>query len=437
VVTGSGVVDGRTVHLYAQDFTVFGGSVGEHHAKKIAALVEAAVEKRTPIVAMNDSGGARIQEGPHHYATLYYRNTLASGIVPQIAVVLGPCSGGAAISAGLADFVFMVEGMSDMFISGPGVVKALSGEEVTIQELGAARIHMEKSGVAHFMAPSEKECFQQVKHLLSFLPSHSRQEPPRVAPADDRDRTVEIESILEDGKKPYDMKRIIHSLLDEGQFLEVQASFAQNLIAGFGRLDGASVGLVANQPTVLNGMVDIDAADKATRFIRFCDAFNIPMVNLIDCPGYFGGKEQEHRGLIRHVAKMAYAYGEATVPRIAVAVKSVYGAGISGMGMSKAYGTDLTIAFPFSEIAAMKPEAAANVIFKEEIAKSSNPEETRSAKIQEYRERFANPYLAAERGWADMIMDPGKTRQVLIQGLDRLRTKAREYPDKRHGTIPF
>jgi acetyl-CoA carboxylase carboxyltransferase component len=233
------------------------------------------------------------------------------------------------------------------------------------------------------------------------------------------------------------MKRIIHALLDEGQFLEVQAFFAQNLIAGFGRLDGASVGLVANQPTVLNGMVDIDAADKATRFVRFCDAFNIPMVNLIDCPGYFGGKEQEHRGLIRHVAKMAYAYGEATVPRIAVAVRSVYGAGISGMGMSKAYGTDLTIAFPFSEIAAMKPEAAANVIFKDEIAGSSNPEETRSAKILEYRERFANPYLAAERGWADMIIDPRNTRRVLIRSLDRLRTKAREYPEKRHGTIPL
>lgn len=437
VVTGSGKIDGRTVHLYSQDFTILGGSLGEYHAKKIGDIMDAAVERGTPIIGLGDSGGARIQEGPSHAATLLYRNYLASGVVPQIAVVLGPCSGGAAISASMADFVFIVEGIGHMFTSGPGVVKALTGEEVTNEELGGAKIHAEKSGVAHFIAASEEECFEKVRTLLSYLPSNFREDPPRVAPADRADREVAIESIIGDSSKPYDMKSIIRTILDEGHFLEVQEFFAQNLIVGFGRLNGSTIGIVANQPMVLNGMVDMDAADKSARFIRFCDAFNIPLVNFIDCPGYFGGKEQEHQGLIRHAAKMVYAYGEVTVPRIAVAVRNVYGAGISGMGMSKAFGTDLTIAFPFAEIAVMRPEAAANVIFKEEIAKSSDPKEMKSKKIQEYREKFANPYLAAERGWLDMIIDPKDTREVLIKAVDRLKNKVRPYPKKRHGTIPL
>ena len=437
VVTGSGKVDGRTVHLYSQDFTVLGGSLGEYHAKKIGDIMDAAVERGTPIISLGDSGGARIQEGPPHAATLLYRNYLASGVVPQVAVVLGPCSGGAAISASMADFVFVVEGIGHMFTSGPGVVKTLTGEEVTNEELGGAKIHAEKSGVAHFISASEEDCFKKVRTLLSFLPPNFQEDPPRVVPTDKPNREVAINSMIGDTNKPYDMKGIIRAVLDEGQFMEVQEFFAQNLIVGFGRLNGSTVGIVANQPLVLNGMVDMDAADKSARFIRFCDAFNIPLVNFIDCPGYFGGKEQEHRGLIRHAAKMLYAYGEVTVPRIAIAVRNVYGAGISGMGMSKAFGTDLTIAFPFAEIAVMRPEAAANVIFKDEIAKSSDPKEMKAKKIQEYREKFANPYVAAERGWLDMIIDPKDTRQVLVKALESLKNKVRAHPNKRHGTIPL
>jgi acetyl-CoA carboxylase carboxyltransferase component len=437
VVTGSGRIEGRTVHLYSQDFTVLGGSLGEYHAKKIGDVMDAAVERGTPIIGLGDSGGARIHEGPPHAATLLYRNYLASGVVPQIAVVLGPCSGGAAISASMADFVFVVEGIGYMFTSGPGVVKALTGEEVTNEELGGAKIHAEKSGVAHFITASEEDCFKKVRTLLSYLPSNFEENPPRLIPTDKPIREVAIDSIIADGDKPYDMKSIIRAVLDDDQFLEVQEFFAQNLIIGFGRLDGSTVGIVANQPLVLNGMVDMDAADKSARFIRFCDAFNIPLVNFIDCPGYFAGKEQEHRGLIRHAAKMLYAYGEVTVPRIAIAVRNVYGAGISGMGMSKAFGTDLTIAFPFAEFAAMKPEAAANVIFKDEIAKSADPKETRNKRIQEFREKFANPYVAAERGWLDMLIDPKVTRQVLIKALDTLKNKVRTSPRRRHGTIPL
>jgi len=437
VVTGSGMIEGRPVHLYAQDFTVFGGSVGEYHAKKIASLLDSAIDKMTPIIAMNDSGGARIQEGPHHYAAIYYRNYLASGIVPQLALIIGPCSGGAAISASLADFVIVVSDLSRMFISGPEVVKALTGENVSPQELGEAKVHMEKTGIAHFIAMSEAECFEKARLLLSFLPSNFREEPPRITTDDDLDRETEIENIFENSNNLYDMRGIICTILDNGKFLEVQESFAKNMIIGFGRINGSSIGIVANQPIILNGMVDLNAADKAARFIRFCDSFNIPMLNLVDCPGYFAGKDQEHSGLIRHVAKMAYAYGEATVPRIAIAVGKVYGAGISGMGMSKAYGTDLTIAYPFAEIAAMRPEAAANIIFREEISQSSNPETIGNKKIQEYYEKYANPYVAAERGWIDMVINPKDTRRILIKALNNLKTKARDFPKKRHGTIPL
>jgi len=436
VVTGSGTVNQRIIHLYAQDFTVLGGSLGEYHAKKIGALMETAIVRGTPIVAIGDSGGARIHEGPPHYATVFARNSQASGVVPQIAVVLGPCSGGAAISAALADFVFVVEGISQMFSSGPGVVKALTGEEVSIEELGGATTHIEKSGVAHFIAPTEEECFKKVRHLLSFLPQNFREGPPQIATADPVDRRVDLETFLEN-EGSYDMKEIVRSILDEGGFLEIQEAFARNLIVGFGRLAGSTVGIVANQPCVLKGMVDLDAADKGARFIRFCDAFNIPLVNFIDCPGYYGGKEQEHRGLVRHAAKMLYAYGELTVPRIAIAVKKVYGAGISGMGMSKAFGTDLTIAYPFAEIAVMGPEAAVNVIFKDDITGSPDPKEMRVQKVKEYRQKFANPYVAAERGWVDMIIAPEDTREVLIKALSRLGKKSRPRPDKRHGTMPL
>jgi len=437
VVTGSGRIDGRTVHVYAQDFTALGGSLGEYHAKKIGDIMDTAIAREVPIIALNDSGGARIQEGPPHYAVVFQRNYLASGVVPQIAVILGPCSGGAAISASLADFVFMVKGISQMFASGPRVVRALTGEEISAEELGGAQVHGGRSGVAHFVTDSEEECFQKVRYLLSFLPSSYRENPPRILPKDNPDREVEIESILDNGQTPYDMRSVIRSILDEGKFLEVQESFAQNLIVGFGHLHGFPTGIVANQPIVLKGMVDLDASDKAARFIRFCDAFNIPLLNLVDCPGYYSGKDQEHRGLIRHAAKMLYAYGEVIVPRVAIAVRKVYGAGISGMGISKAFGTDLTIAFPFAEIAVMEPEAAANVIFKDEIAQSPNPEERRTQKIQEYRDKFANPYVAAERGWVDVIIEPRQVRSFVIKAFERLRTKKRVRSEKNHGTIPL
>jgi acetyl-CoA carboxylase carboxyltransferase component len=437
VVTGSGKINGRVVHLYSQDFTVFGGSLGEYHARKIGYIMDEAIRRGTPIIALTDSGGARIHEGPSHAAILFYRNFLASGVIPQISIILGPCSGGAAISAALADFVFVVEGISFLFTSGPGVVKALTGEDVTNEELGGARIHIEKSGVAHFITKSEEDCFEKVKTLLSFLPSNYKEEPPKVSTADDPNREISIESILGDDNEVYDMKNLIHAILDEGNFFEVQEFYAQNMIIGFGRLNGSPVGIIANQPLVLNGMIDLNAADKSARFIRFCDAFNIPIINFIDCPGYFSGKEQEHMGLIRHAAKMLYAYSEITVPRIAVAVRNVYGAGISGMGMSKEFGTDLTIAFPFAEIAVMKPEAAANIIFKDEIAKSPNPKETRTKKIQEYRDKFSNPYVAAERNWVDMIIDPKDIRRILINALERLKSKIKENHKVKHGNIPL
>lgn len=437
VITGSGKINGRIVHLFSQDFTVLGGSLGEYHAKKIGNIMEEAVQRGTPIIALADSGGARIHEGPSHAAYIFKRNFLASGVVPQLYIILGACSGGAAISAALADFVFVVENISYLFTSGPGVVKALTGEDVTNEELGGAKVHIEKSGIAHFISKSEEECFKKVKTLLSFLPSNYREEPPRVQTSDDPKREISLESILGNGEKDYDMKHLINAILDEGQFLEIQEFFAKNMIIGFGRLNGLTVGIVANQPLVLSGMIDLNAADKSARFIRFCDAFNIPIINLIDCPGYFSGREQEHMGLIRHAAKMVYAYSELTVPRIAVAVRNVYGAGISGMGMCKDFGTDLTIAFPFAEIAVMKPEAAANIIFKEEIEKSSNPKEMKEKLIREYRDKFANPYVAGERNWVDMIIDPKDIRKILINSLERLKGKVRINPNKTHGNIPL
>ena len=426
VITGSGKIEGRLVFVFAQDFTILGGSLGENHAKKIANIMEMATRVGAPMIGLLDSGGARIQEGPSYYSKIFRKNAEASGVVPQISAILGPCSGGATISPSLGDFVFIVEGIGHMFTAGPGVVKAITGEEITAEELGGARIHIEKSGVGHFLAKSEEECFQKIKRLLSFLPSNSHENPPEVISTDDPNRREEaMESLFTEGDS-YDMKKMVGMIVDAGDFMEVQQEFARNIIIGFGRMNGRTIGIIANQPLVLSGMLDADAAYKSERFIRFCDHFNIPLINLVDCPGYLGGKEQEHRGLIRHAARMIYAYCTATVPRIAVAVKNVYGAGISGMAVSKDSGTDMTIAFPFAEIAVMKPEAAANVLFKSEIANSIDPEDMKRKKIEEYREKFANPYVAAEKGWIDAVIEPKEIRPTLIRALDELRRKRRE-----------
>lgn len=426
VITGSGKIEGRLVQIFAQDFTILGGSLGENHAIKIAGIMQIAIQVGVPIIALLDSGGARIQEGPSYYSKIFCKNAEASGVVPQISAILGPCSGGATISPSLGDFIFIVETIGHMFTGGPRVVKAITGEDITAEELGGARIHIEKSGVAHFLAKSEEECFQKIRRLLTFLPSNSHENPPELIPTDDPNRREDaLESVLTEGDS-YDMKKIICMIADHSDFMEVQQEFAPNIIIGFGRMDGRTVGIIANQPLVFSGMLDSDAAYKSEKFIRFCDNFNIPIINLVDCPGYLGGKEQEHRGLIRHAARMIYAYCTATVPRIAVAVKNVYGAGISGMGVSKDLGTDMTIAFPSAEIAVMKPEAAANILFRSEITNSIDPESIKMKKIQEYREKFANPYVAAEKGWIDAVVEPREIRPTLIRALDELRKKKRK-----------
>ena len=439
VVTGSGKIDGRLVYLFAQDFTIMGGSLGKAHAAKICHVMDLAVKVGAPIIGLIDSGGARIQEGLGHYGSIFYRNTLAAGVVPQISLILGPCAGGAVYSPALCDFVFMVEGIGRMHITGPEVIKAVTGEAVSAEDLGGAKVHSEKSGVAHFVSSGEKECFAQVRRLLSFLPSNFREFSPCLcseekAPAD----SAGLEGIIsDDPRKPYDMRRVIQGIVDGGDFLEVMEKFAPNILIGFGRIDGQATGVIANQPLVHAGCLDIQASAKAARFIRFCDAFNIPILNLADCPGYLPGTQQEHGGIIRHGAKMLFAYCEATVPRISVIVRKIYGGAMSGMAVSKLVGTDLTVALPTAEIAIMGPEGAANIIFKEEISKAENPAEMRRQKILEYREKFANPYVAAEEGWIDAIVEPAALRSFLIRAYERLRNKKEVRPPRRHGTIPL
>ncbi len=441
VIAGSGTVGERPVHVFAQDFTVMGGSLGKAHAGKICHVMDLAVKTGTPIIGLIDSGGARIQEGLGQYGSIFYRNTLASGVVPQISLVLGPCAGGAVYSPALSDFVFMVEGISRMHITGPEVIKAVTGEMVTAEDLGGAGIHSEKSGVAHFVSRGEKECFDLVRKLLGYLPSNSSQDPPRVEDMKNKEADsgqAEMEEVIpDDPKKPYDMRAVIRTVLDGHDFFEIQAKFARNILIGFGRIDGYPVGIIANQPKVFAGCLDIDASDKAARFIRFCDAFNIPLLNLVDCPGYLPGTRQEYGGIIRHGAKMLYAYSEATVPRISVVVRKIYGGAMSGMAVSKLVGTDVTVALPGAEVAIMGPEGAANVIFKDEIARAEDPKKMREIKIKEYREKFANPYVAAEDGWIDAIVAPGDLREFLVKTFGRLRGKREIRPAKRHGTIPL
>jgi acetyl-CoA carboxylase carboxyltransferase component len=439
VVVGSGKIAGRLVYLYSQDFTVMGGSLGKAHASKICHVMDLAIKTGAPIIGLIDSGGARIQEGLGQYGSIFFRNTQASGIVPQLSLILGPCAGGAVYSPALCDFVFMVDGISKMHITGPNVIKAVTGEEITAEELGGAKVHSQKSGVAHLVAKSEAECFAQVKKLLGFLPSNYQGTPPEVALADDPSReTEEIGAVIPDSpQRAYDMKRIIRLVADGNDFFEIQEDFARNIITGFIRLGGASVGVIANQPLVSAGSLDIDASDKSARFIRFCDAFNIPILNLVDCPGYLPGKQQEYGGIIRHGAKTLYAYCEAVVPRISVIVRKIYGGAMSGMAVSKLVGTDFTIALTTAEIAIMGPEGAANVIFKNEIAQAEDPKTMRVQMVNEYRQKFANPYVAAEEGWIDAIIEPKALRSYLIAAFERLKGKTELRPAKRHGTIPL
>lgn len=440
VVTGYGTVDGRLVYVYAQDFTVIGGSLGEMHAKKICKIMDMALKMGAPVIGMNDSGGARIQEGINALAgfgEIFYRNTKASGVIPQISVIMGPCAGGAVYSPALTDFVFMVEKTSQMFITGPQVIKAVTGEEVTLEELGGADAQAEKSGVAHFTSASDEECIGKIKKLLSYLPSNNLEETPYNASNDEINRLSEkLTTIVpDDPNKAYDVKAVIAEVVDNGDFFEVLEKFAKNIVIGFARMNGQTVGIVANQPSVMAGALDVNAADKGARFIRFCDCFNIPVVTFTDVPGFLPGVSQEHNGIIRHGAKLLYAYSEATVPKINVIIRKAYGGAYIAMS-SKHLGADMVMAWPTAEIAVMGPDGAANIIFKDEIKASSDPIATRQEKIAEYREKLANPYEAAKFGFVDDIIEPDSTRPRIIAALEMLASKRESGPSKKHGNIP-
>lgn len=440
VVTGYGKIHGKLVYAYAQDFTVVGGSLGEMHAKKIVKVQELSLKMGAPIVGLNDSGGARIQEAVDAlsgYGQIFYNNTIASGVVPQISAIMGPCAGGAVYSPALTDFIFMVDKTSKMFITGPEVVKSVTGEEVTSEELGGATTHNTKSGVAHVKASDDEHCLQEIRRLLSFLPSNNMEGSPQIAVQDDLNRMLpEMEGFVpENANKPYDMKDIIKAIADEGDFYEVQPTYAMNMITGFIRINGSSIGVIGNQPKVLAGCLDIDASDKAGRFIRTCDCFNIPVLNLVDVPGFLPGKGQEHGGIIRHGAKMLYAYSEATVPKVSLIVRKSYGGAYLAM-CSKDLGADMVLAWPSAEIAVMGPQGAANIIFRKEIKESDDPQKTREEKIDEYSKEFATPYKAAERGFVDDVIEPAATRARLIDAFDMLASKRETRPAKKHGNFP-
>jgi acetyl-CoA/propionyl-CoA carboxylase carboxyl transferase subunit len=441
VVTGYGEVNGRTVFVFAHDFTVFGGSLGEVFAEKICKVMDRAMEVGAPLVGLNDSAGARIQEGVGSLAgfgEIFQRNTDASGVIPQISGIMGPCAGGAVYSPAITDFVFMVKDTSHMFITGPDVVETVTGEQVSFDELGGAVTHASTSGAAHFAVDDEKEALDEIALLLSYLPQNNVEDPPRIDPWDDPDRrTDELANIVPKApKKPYDAISVIDEIVDEGSFFEVHESFAKNIVVGFGRLDGHSVGIVANQPRVNAGTLDIDASEKGARFVRFCDAFNIPIVTLEDVPGFMPGTDQEHGGIIRHGAKLLYAYSEATVPLLTVITRKAYGGAYCVMA-SKHIGGDVNYAWPTAEIAVMGPKGAVNILYRRELEEADDPEARRQELIDEYREEFANPYTAADRGFIDDVIEPGETRKRLIDDLDMLLSKREEKPSKKHGNIPI
>ena len=441
VITGWGKVDGRLIYVFAQDFTIFGGSLGEEHGRKIAQLMDLAYQNGAPIIGLNDSGGARIQEGVDSlaaYGEIFYRNTRASGVIPQISLIMGPCAGGAVYSPGINDFVFMVDQNAYMFITGPEVIKAVTHEDVDFESLGGSIVHSEKSGAAHFTAPDEESLFNQLRWLLSYLPSNNLTQPPFIPSSDDPQRlTPELEQIVPiDPQQPYDMHAVIDALVDGGEFLEVQPDYAQNIVVGFARLAGHPVGFVANQPGYLAGVLDINASDKGARFIRFCDAFHIPLVTLVDTPGFLPGSEQEHDGIIRHGAKMIYAYSEATVPKVAIILRKAYGGAYIVMS-SKHLKCDYNLAWPQAEIAVMGPEGAVKILFRKEINASDNPAAATLERTRQFREEFANPYLAASRGYLDDVIVPGESRKRLIAALESLHEKRQSTPARKHGNIPL
>jgi len=441
VVTGWGTIDGRLVYIFSQDFTVFGGSLGEAHAEKICKIMDMAMKNGAPVIGLNDSGGARIQEGVVSlggYADIFLRNTLASGVIPQISVIMGPCAGGAVYSPALTDFIVMVRNSSYMFVTGPEVVKTVTHEEVTFEELGGADTHSETSGVCHLAADTEADALYLIRKLLSYLPQNNMDDPPFAVNGDDPLRMEDaLDSLVpDDPGKPYDIKEVIQRIVDDGQFFEIHEAYAQNIVVGFARLGGHSLGIVANQPAVLAGVLDIKSSEKAARFVRFCDAFNMPIVTFVDVPGFLPGTAQEHGGIIRAGAKLLYAYCEATVPKLTVVTRKAYGGAYDVMS-SKHIRGDVNLAWPTAEIAVMGPDGAVNIIFRKELSQAEDPAKRKAELVEEYRNKFANPYVAASRGYIDDVIEPRETRPRLINALEMLGNKRDANPPKKHGCIPL
>ncbi len=441
VVTGWGTVNGRLIFVFSQDFTVFGGSLGEVHAEKVCKILDMAIKTGAPVIGLNDSGGARIQEGVVSlggYADIFLRNTLASGVIPQISCIMGPCAGGAVYSPALTDFIFMVKNSSYMFVTGPDVVKSVTHEEVSFEDLGGASVHSTVSGVCHYVAENEADSLYLIRKLLGYLPQNNMEDPPFAATADDPLRTeAALDSLVPDNaNKPYDVKEVIRLVVDDAEFFEIHEQYAMNVVVGFARLGGHSVGIVANQPAVLAGVLDIDASEKAARFIRFCDCFNLPLITFEDVPGFLPGVKQEHAGIIRSGAKLLYAYCEATVPKLTVIMRKAYGGAYDVMS-SKHIRGDLNLAWPTAEIAVMGPEGAVSIIFRKELAEAEDPLARKAELVNEYREKFANPYVAASRGYIDDVIEPHETRARLINGLEMLQNKRDSNPQKKHGNIPL
>jgi acetyl-CoA carboxylase carboxyltransferase component len=441
VITGWGTIDGRKVFLFSQDFTVFGGALGEVFAEKIHKVMDLALSVGAPMIGLNDGAGARIQEGVvslDSYGGIFYRNVQASGVIPQISVILGPCAGGAVYSPAMTDFIFMVRESSHMFITGPDVVKTVTGEEVSLEDLGGARSHSSKSGVATFVSEDEKACLDDVRYLLSFLPANNLEESPRAVTTDDPARRCpELYDIMPDSPNiPYDMKKVIEAVVDDGDFFEYFPFWAKSIVCGFARIDGRPVGVVGNQPLVLAGVLDIESSEKAARFVRTCDAFNIPLITFVDVPGFLPGVDQEYGGIIRHGAKLLYAYCEATVPRIQVITRKAYGGAYVVMD-SKSVGSDLSFAWPTAELAVMGPQGAVEIVYRRELQAAADPAARRVELVEEYTERYANPYIAAERGYIDDVIDPADTRVKLVAGLALLESKREELPKRKHGNVPL
>jgi methylmalonyl-CoA decarboxylase subunit alpha len=440
VVTGYGTIMGRQIYVYAQDFTVAGGSLGEVHAAKICRVLDLAAQNGTPVIGMNDSGGARIQEGVYSlngFGSIFYRNTLCSGVIPQLSIIMGPCAGGAVYSPAITDFVFMVSGIGNMFITGPQVIKAVTGESVSPEELGGAATHNEKSGVAHFYSEDEDACFSQIRTLLSYLPSNNVDDPPLAEAREPELSQDDLATLMpENPNRSYDVREVIKRVVDGSELFEVHQGYAQNALVGFARINGRPVGIIANQPQVKAGCLDVNSSDKIARFVRFCDCFNLPLVTFVDVPGYLPGVEQEWGGVIRHGAKILYAYSEATVPQISIILRKAYGGAYIAMN-SRSLGADLCLAWPSAEIAVMGPEGAVNIVNRRELEAAGDKEEKRQELVQQYRDKYANPYIAAARGWIDDVIDPRQTREYLVRGLDMVANKREQRLMRKHGNIPL